>query len=229
MEPTNKNPKSGPKPLEIKQELEEFIIENEHPCIMANAVFKLNNFELNLFDKLASRTTAGKMLNAIKTYLSNYQFNKNTFKSFIAVFPQSEVDSEEEFEKLLWKQLQYIHEIDEQPWDPNVSSDPENANFSFSIAGHAFYVVGMHPHSSRMARRSAYPTLVFNLHSQFEKLREMNAFRKVRDKIRARDIAFQGYINPVLKDYGDNSEAIQYSGRNTAENWKCPFHSKSEF
>ncbi|EPR66734.1 hypothetical protein ADICYQ_4321 [Cyclobacterium qasimii M12-11B] len=195
---------------------------------MANAVFKLNNFELKLFDELASKNTAVKMLSALKAYLSNYDFNNNTFKSFIAAFPHTQVDSEEEFEQLLWKQLQYIYEIDEQPWDPNVSSDPENVNFSFSIAGHAFYVVGMHPHSSRLARRSPYPTMVFNLHSQFEQLREMKAFHKVRDKIRARDIAFQGNINPVLKDYGDSSEAIQYSGRNIADNWECPFHPKSE-
>ena len=213
------NAKGGPNPPSLHQEYKEFIVDNEHPCIMANAVFTLNNFELKQFDKLASKNTAVEILSELKTYLANYDFDKNKFKSFIAAFPQTQVHSEEE--------LQYIHEIDEQPWDSNVSSDPQNANFSFSIAGHAFYVVGMHPHSSRLARRSPYPTLVFNLHSQFEKLREMKAFHKVRNKIRERDIAFQGDINPVLKDYGDSSEAIQYSGRNIDGNWKCPFHSKS--
>jgi hypothetical protein len=122
--------------------------------------------------------------------------------------------------------LQFIHDSDTEPWDSRVSNNPENSNFSFSIGGRAFYVVGMHPKSSRMARRAPYPTLVFNLHWQFEKLREMGAYHKVRDKIRERDTDLQGSINPVLEDFGESSEARQYSGRKVESAWKCPFHSK---
>jgi len=66
----------------------------------------------------------------------------------------------------------------------------------------------------------------FNLHWQFEKLREMGVYHKVRDKIRKRDTALQGNINPMLADFGDSSEAKQYSGRKVGGKWKCPFHSK---
>ncbi|MDO6437552.1 guanitoxin biosynthesis heme-dependent pre-guanitoxin N-hydroxylase GntA [Cyclobacterium sp. 1_MG-2023] len=212
---------------DIKQAYKEFIIDKKHPCVMANAVFSLNNFEMKLFKKFASKDTALKMLIAIKAYLANIDFESNKFKSFIAVFPETQINSEKEFEHLLWDQLQYIHDIDEQPWDPNVSCDPENASFSFSIAGHAFYVVGMHPKSSRLARRTPYTTLVFNLHSQFVKLRANKSYHKIRDKIRERDIDFQGSVNPVLKDFGESSEAVQYSGRQITEKWQCPFHSNS--
>ncbi len=39
------------------------------------------------------------------------------------------------------------------PWDRAVAKDTESRNFSFSLCGHPFYIVGMHPHSSRVARR----------------------------------------------------------------------------
>jgi FPC/CPF motif-containing protein YcgG len=52
----------------------------------------------------------------------------------------------------------------------------------------------------------------------------MGTFEQVRDKIRARDEALQGEVNPVVKDHGEESEAKQYSGRKVEDNWKCPFH-----
>lgn len=211
---------------QIESAFQEFIIEDNHPCIMANTVFTMKDYEIHQYDKLGSKRAATALLEDLQAYIADYDFEDNKFKTFIAVFPETEVVSEVEFENLLWQQLQFIHEKDTHEWDPRVSKDPEDNNFSFSIAGRAFYVVGMHPKSSRMARRAPYTTLVFNLHWQFEKLREMNAYHKVRDKIRERDEELQGSINPVLKDFGQDSEAKQYSGRNIGEAWKCPFHSK---
>lgn len=210
----------------IQAQFHDFIVEQNHPCIMANTVFRMEDYELNTYEKFGSRTTAEKILEDLKKYISEYNFTDNKFKTFLAVFPNADIISEIEFENLLWRQLQFIHEEDSQAWDHRVSNDPESNEFSFSIAGRAFYVIGMHPESSRMARRSPYPTLVFNLHWQFEKLREMGAYHKVRDKIRERDEELQGNINPVLEDFGDSSEARQYSGRKVEESWKCPFHSK---
>jgi FPC/CPF motif-containing protein YcgG len=144
----------------------------------------------------------------------------------MAVFKDQDSFSETQFETALWKQLELLHDIDNEDWDPEVSDNPEDKNFSFSIAGKAFYIVGLHPNSSRKARQSPYPAIAFNLHWQFEKLREMGAFNTVRNKIRERDIELQGNINPMLEDFGENSEARQYSGRKVEEEWKCPFHRK---
>ena len=210
----------------IEKEFHEFIIKENHPCIMANTVFSMNEYDLRLYENLGDKTTATRLLQDLQEYIISYNFNNNKFKTFIAVFPDAEVLTEVEFENLLWRQLQFIHDNDDKPWDHRVSSNPEDNNFSFSIAGNAFYVVGMHPKSSRMARQAPYPTLVFNLHWQFEKLREMKIYHKVRDKIRERDVELQGNINPVLEDFGQTSEARQYSGRNVVKSWKCPFHSK---
>lgn len=210
----------------IEQEFSEFIIEENHPCVMANTVFAMKDYTINSYQSFGSKSTAQQLLEDLQEYLDSYNFSDNKFKSFIAVFPDEDVVSEIEFENLLWRQLKFIHDKDSKPWDHRVSDNPKDDNFSFSIAGRAFYVIGMHPKSSRMARRAPYPTLVFNLHWQFEKLREMGAYHKVRDKIRERDAELQGTINPVLEDFGQSSEARQYSGRNVGESWKCPFHSK---
>ena len=40
---------------------------------------------------------------------------------------------------------------------------------------------------------------------------------------RARDIELQGSINPNLADFGEASEARQYSGREVEDQWQCPY------
>jgi FPC/CPF motif-containing protein YcgG len=209
---------------QIKAEYAEFILENEHPCIMAKTIFAMDQFTLKTYDDFGSMETAAKLLKDLKDYIEAYDFESNDFKTFLAVFPNSPEYSEICFEELLWKQLSNIHKLDNEPWDPAVSDNPKDENFSFSIGGKAFYVVGLHPNSSRKARQSPYTTLTFNLHWQFEKLRDMGTYQKVRDRIRDRDVALQGSINPMLEDFGNNSEAKQYSGRKVDKEWKCPFH-----
>lgn len=217
-----------PDRLQVIKEFENFIVEQDHPCIMAQSVFKMGEVELHTYNKIGDDSTTTQLLNDLGNYLGNYNFGDNDFRTFIASFPTEAYPTEEAFEQALWGQLQQIHDHDSEKWDETVSSNPENKNFSFSILGKAFYIVGMHPQSSRYARRSPYPSIVFNLHWQFEKLREMKAYENVRDKIRERDKALQGDINPVLEDFGKSSEALQYSGRNIGKEWKCPFHAKNK-
>ncbi|MFZ0491008.1 MAG: guanitoxin biosynthesis heme-dependent pre-guanitoxin N-hydroxylase GntA [Salegentibacter sp.] len=208
----------------LRKEFEKFVIKNDHPCLMAQTVFSMDQVDFHVYEDFGSAKTARKILDDLKNYLKNYDFESNDFFTFIAAFRGKKDYSEEQFEQLLWKQLQLLHEADDQEWDKAVSDDPENNNFSFSLAGKAFYMVGMHPHSSRKARQSPVPALAFNLHWQFEKLREMGTYQTVRDKIRERDTELQGDINPMLQDFGENSEARQYSGRKVDGDWKCPFH-----
>jgi FPC/CPF motif-containing protein YcgG len=72
------------------------------------------------------------------------------------------------------------------------------------------------------------PVLVFNLHEQFEALRESGAFERMRDTIRRRDEELQGSVNPMVGDYGTVSEARQYSGRKLEEGWEPPFEPDPE-
>ncbi len=96
--------------------------------------------------------------------------------------------------------------------------------FSLSLAGHPFFVIGLHPGASRIARRFAWPAMVFNSHVQFDRLREDGRYTKMQKATRARDLALQGSINPNLADFGTAPETRQYSGRKVEADWKCPFH-----
>ncbi len=195
---------------------------------MAQGMFSRNKVDFHVYSVLGSKQTAQAILRDVRKYLRGYDFTARNFQTFVAVFDDKSITSETIFEEKLWRQLQYLHDIDDSPWDPEVSHDPEDNNFSFSIGGKAFYIIGLHPHSSRKARQSPYPAMTLNLHYQFEKMRELGIYSKVRNKIRERDALLQGEINPMLKDFGEESEARQYSGRQVDEHWKCPFTSKEE-
>ena len=208
----------------MKKIYEDWVLKNDHPCVMAQTVFSQENVFIKEYDYLGDQKHNEKLYKDLIDYLESFEDGNKQFQTFLAVFPKSDIKSENEFEDLLWRELFNIHKVDKVKWDPTVSSDPANDNFSFSIGGKAFYIVGMHPKSSRLARQTPYPTIAFNLHSQFEKLRDMGAYQKVKNKIRARDEKLQGKINPELEDFGANSEARQYSGKKHEQEWKCPFH-----
>ena len=215
-----KNSRSG----SITENLKNFVVEENHPCIMAQTVFKQNNFEIYNYEKMGSSDAANQMLRDIESYVKNYNFESKSFRTFIACFPGDDFSSEKEFEENLWNHLKLMANQDEIPWDDSVSGKADDSKFSFSLGGRAFYIVGMHPNSSRKARRSPFPVLVMNLHWQFELLREMGVYEQVRDRIRKRDKKLQGSINPMVEDFGTYSEARQYSGRNVPADWKCPFN-----
>ncbi len=210
----------------VEDDFRDFIIGKNHPCVMANTVFRMNTFHIKAYDTIESDEVIDPVLADIQNYLENYDFESNMFESLIICFKNDQFRSEIEFEKALWNFLQKLHNKDNVAWDPTVSQDPNDSNFSLSIKGRAFYIIGMHPESSRLARQAPYCTVVFNLHMQFDKLREMGTYQSVKKRIRSRDKALQGTINPVLQDFGDDSETKQYSGRNVESTWKCPFHQK---
>ncbi len=222
MKPTNQTDQNSNKIYE--KAFRKFIVDKNHPCIMAHSVHQTQGLFLRSYPDFDTQSTARQLVTDIKEYIQQYDFGDNKFASFIAVFPEVSFKDEKSFEQALWQLLNQIHQVDNANWDSSVSADPASNNFSFSIAGRAFYIVGMHPRSSRKARQAPYVSIAFNLHAQFEKLREMGSYEVVKKRIRKRDKAFQGSINPVLADFGDASEARQYSGRKTEKNWKCPFH-----
>ena len=67
-----------------------------------------------------------------------------------------------------------------------------------------------------------WPTLAFNAHSQFEQLRETGQFERIQTVIRDRDRELEGDLNPNLSNFGEHTEARQYSGREVEADWVCP-------
>jgi FPC/CPF motif-containing protein YcgG len=45
----------------------------------------------------------------------------------------------------------------------------------------------------------------------------------MQTKIRTREVALQGIVNPMLAEHGEVSEARQYAGREVPTDWECPF------
>lgn len=201
-----------------------YVREGEHPCVMARSVVNRKQVYLAKYGALGDPVASASVCHDLYEVLLR-SHAQNTLFSLAALFPTQGFLNEHSFEAALWQQLEGMHEIDSAyfGWDPTVSRDPMHPNFSFSMGGVAWYVVGLHPHSSRQSRRFEVPTLIFNRHAQFERLRYEGRYEALRDRIRERDIALQGCVNPMLKDHGHASEALQYSGRAVDDGWVCPF------
>jgi uncharacterized protein len=210
---------------EIKEQFAAFVSAAAYPCLGAKAAFNGNSHVVSVLPSFASLDSSVQLAEELDKFVQSDLSREDTYATFVAIFREPRSLDEEGFERLLWRQLQELHRIDSlrHEWDKAVSSDPDDAHFSFSFGGQALYVVGLHAHSSRMARRFSWPALVFNPHEQFERLRHDGKWRRMQATIRSRDVALQGNINPMLSDFGEQSEARQYSGREVDENWRPPF------
>jgi FPC/CPF motif-containing protein YcgG len=203
-----------------------FVADPRFPCLAAKGVMRSEGFRLQRYGVLGSARSAARLARDLAEFVSEMPADGAALHSFVAVFPRSAPADEREFERRLWQQLQRLHEHDapDAGWDPTASADPDDPRFAFSLGGRALFVVGIHPASSRLARRFRWPALVFNPHAQFERLRADGRFTPLRAAVREREIALQGTLNPNLADFGEQSEARQYSGRAVGAEWRCPFH-----
>ncbi len=220
----SQDPRQIEKAKALHEQLKKLILSDSYSCLGAKSVFRNNTYRFGCYGNLGSKEAALGLQYDLTSFLHEVKDVSGQFVSFVAAFSAPVAMEEMSFEEQLWKQLDYLHQLDHCPWDSSVSSNPEDANFGFSFAGCAFFVVGLHQNSTRFARQFKQPVLVFNIHSQFELLRETGKYDKMKQAIRLRDQAWQGFTNPMLSDFGLISEARQYSGRAVSENWQCPFH-----
>lgn len=201
-----------------------FVEDVDFPCLAGKGVVHQDALTFGSYDAIGAESSTRRLAEDLSEFVAKYDDDSQGFSAFVAVFDGPVPESEDAFEHLLWLQLQSLSDSDSSQWDATVSDDPDDARFAFSFAGRAFFVIGLHPHSSRLARRFSQVAVVFNPHVQFDRLREDGRFYPLREAIRERDIALQGSINPNLTDFGETSEARQYSGRATGDAWRCPFH-----
>lgn len=204
---------------------EEFILQEGYPCVGAQAAVHGKTYALGVFDKMNSISSLQQWCYGLYTYLDEMKERPSNFLTYIAIFREERFASEVEFEKGLWSALNELHRMDKEhfDWCDGVSQNPASTEFSFSFGGKAFFLVGMHPKSSRKARRFVHPAVAFNWHSQFSDLRDKGRFEVMKNAIRQNELKFQGSINPMLADFGKGLEAPQYSGRKVDSSWKCPF------
>lgn len=211
--------------IEIEREFASFVNGASFSCLVGKGVVHQNGHVVQVYPPLGTRAAASALATDLNAFAAG-EHDPMKLRAFIAVFPRFAPRTELTFEARLWAQLQQLHERDDPAaeWDPSVSDDADDPMFSFSFGGHAYFVVGLHAHSSRISRTFRWPALVFNPHSQFGRLRGEGRFRRIQLAIREREIAVQGSLNPNLADFGERSEARQYSGRAVEDDWRCPFH-----
>jgi uncharacterized protein len=210
----------------LQKEFRSFIKASDFPCVGAKAALARGALKITIADDIRSAWNDLPIHEELLEWTREYRRAPTGLRSLAVVFKNPVDLSEAEFERFVWERLQSLADKDAwrgQPYDPVVSSDPTDPHFSLSFGGDAFFVVGLHPKASRPARRFAHPSVVFNLHEQFERLRAEGRYERFREQIIARDIALAGTPNPMLKRYGEASAAAQYSGRAVPDGWECPF------
>lgn len=202
----------------------ERIADPAFPCVGAKSALAQDQLHFVRAGDLRHGDDDARLLDQIAAFASGTGADA-MFTSLVLLFERTPRLDEAAFEQALWQRLQSLHALDQPQhgWDPSVGSNPDQADFSMSLGGRAFYVVGLHPDASREARRFSCATLVLNLHSQFEALRADGRYARLRDAIAERDIAYSGSRNPMLAVHGVISEARQYSGRAVDQDWRCPF------
>ena len=91
-----------------------------------------------------------------------------------------------------------------------------------SFCGRAFFTTTLNPNSERLARRSPFPTWVWNQKRQFDALKEGKVYDRWQQSIRKWDADFDpsSKPNPALSDFGKVSAASELPGFKIEP---CPF------
>ncbi|MFC9250381.1 guanitoxin biosynthesis heme-dependent pre-guanitoxin N-hydroxylase GntA [Amycolatopsis thailandensis] len=214
-----------------KAELEAFIQTTEFSCLGARAALKKGSIVHGHYPALGDPESARAHYRDMLGYARGIRatLSDKSFRTFVSTFEEpGGILDEEEYERLLWRHLQLIHDIDSRTYglDEGATSDPNEPNFGFHVAGHSFFVVGMHPGSSRASRRFSRPAIAFNSLMQFMLLGDK--FFSMQDAIRKRETTNNGSVNPSFTTYEYQMPSRHFSGRMTEEDWKCPFTSRHE-
>ncbi|MEU9970154.1 guanitoxin biosynthesis heme-dependent pre-guanitoxin N-hydroxylase GntA [Streptomyces malaysiensis] len=211
--------------VDARDEVERFILGDRFACLAGRSAWRKGGITHRHYDLMGSDDSARLMALDLADFVDSADWSHRSFTSFIATFERPRGVDELRFEELLWEQLQLLHEQDSRSyrWAAGRSSDPQAREFAYSVAGHPFFVIGLHETHRRWGRRPPFPMLAFNSHEQFDRIKAAEMWDRLAEKIRKQDIQLQGDINPNLLEYEELSEARRYSGRPKPADWQCPF------
>lgn len=212
--------------VEIIESYHSFLRSSQFPCIAAKASLAKQQIHTIAVKHMGCQYEDAEVLDFLYQFVDDFRRSKNIYSSATVIYEQPLNLDEEQFDNLMWQRLQALVDLDSRhyAYDNRVSSDPGSSHFSFSLKGEAFFIIALHPNSSRKTRRFSYPALVFNPHEQFEVLRKENRYEAMKKIVRKRDLILSGSVNPMLDDFGNSSEVFQYSGRKYDADWQCPLH-----
>lgn len=209
---------------DIIHEFIDHVNDKEFPCVAAKAALASDQIKYMVAGHMACPQQDKAIMHFMYDFVDDFRKQDSLYHSAAIIFKQPLELNEKMFDQLLWLRLQALSDMDAVnfDYDDRVDHDPNSPEFSYSLKEEAFFIIGMHSSSSRNARQFKYPAMIFNPHSQFEELRQNGKYEPMQKAIRNRDTLYSGSINPMLSDFGESSEAFQYSGRKYNEQWKCP-------
>jgi FPC/CPF motif-containing protein YcgG len=208
------------------QQYYQFLDSKGFPCVGAKAALKSGQIRCMVAGDMASSGDDENILNFIYEFVDSYRNSAKPFHTAAVLFQKPETLLENDFEDMLWSRLNSLALLDRKKYhhDERVDADPSSPRFSFSLKEEAFFIIGLHPDSTRTARRFNFPAMVFNPHEEFERLKRAGRYERMKKVVRKRDIELSGSINPTLTDFGEAPEVYQYSGKQHNSAWKCPLH-----
>ena len=146
---------------DVVRALELMVTHADFPCLGAKSVFRRDDVAHVVLDDMTDPGVPGQLLERLEAFARSIE-GESGFHSFIATFRGPLSTDEAGFEASLFGLLQRLHDADDETWADGVGSDPNDPHFAFSAGGTAYFIVGLHPAASRVARRAPLPTLVFN-------------------------------------------------------------------
>jgi len=88
----------------IGGDIEKFIIDDNHPCLMAQSVILNNSYKMLILENSSLREVH-KLYKFLEEHVAKEKRPANSFYSTIAVFPNNNVSNSLEFEDFLWNIL----------------------------------------------------------------------------------------------------------------------------
>jgi uncharacterized protein len=208
----------------IIKEYSEYLRKKDFPCVAAKAALSRNHIKCMVALHMACPADDKTILQFLYGFVDMYRASEESYHSAAVIFKEPVPINETLFDALFWRRLNSLSSLDKQNYkhDMRVDSDPNSPRYSFSLKEEAFFILGLHPGSSRRSRQFKYPALIFNPHAEFEKLRNSDRYTRMKEVVRKRDVEFSGSVNPMLADFGEASEVYQYSGIHYQTDWTCP-------
>lgn len=150
----------------IEEGVQQMMQEKHYPCIRVLQSFHADAYRVGVYGDLGRGEQRNELRQDLLRYVQEQAERKSKLLSFWAVFYDTPMISEGDFEARLGQELSYIADPDKTLWDPG-NGDPGASEFRFHLQGTPLYVFGMHPRCARVSRRFRYSALIFNVQQQF--------------------------------------------------------------
>jgi FPC/CPF motif-containing protein YcgG len=146
--------------VEAHERFREFVMRPGFSCIGAKAALYDGAYGFAVYDEMGTNNSTAGLCRDLCHFIQSGITLRGEYSTFVAIFHSPIGLTETEFEARLWLQLQKLHRASAKhfEWDQKVSSDPADPRFSFSFAGQAFYVIGLHANMGRDGVASIYLT-----------------------------------------------------------------------